>query len=353
MRRFAYFLVLLVVVAIPAFAETLKSLPMPTGPYQVGIAKYDLTDPFRKEIGYPSGRRIPIQIYFPTQKGPQNLHPKIFEERTPGNWPPLDVEVYSQKTDISSLATDSKHPLILLNHGDTVAMTDYAYIAEDLASHGYIVVAIQHQLKTDPDEPKFWKERSISRYGKVIDNMLYVFEWLQDNQAQLFNNTLDLKKVALIGHSMGGNSLLLFANRASNAFKKKQNEALLPHVDSSGVKEAIIVLDTGGFPYPNHHQYPLFLLLSEEREAYQKKSGTYDDMVKIGHKVKYYKGSKHISFMDHGYIDPENPVNPKEHYFNGTLEERKIFFDQVRRDVREFLKENGIGETTIQGERTL
>ena len=39
MRRFAYFLVLLVVVAIPAFAETLKSLPMPTGPYQVGIAK--------------------------------------------------------------------------------------------------------------------------------------------------------------------------------------------------------------------------------------------------------------------------------------------------------------------------
>ena len=39
-----------------------------------------------------------------------------------------------------------------------------------------LVVAIQHQLKTDSDEPKFWKERSISRYGKVIDSMLYVFE---------------------------------------------------------------------------------------------------------------------------------------------------------------------------------
>jgi len=45
-------------------------------------------------------------------------------------------------------------------------------------------------------------------------------------------------------------------------------------------------------------------------------------------------------------------VNPKEHYFNGTLEERKNFFDQVRRDIREFLDENGIGET-IQDERTL
>ena len=346
MRRFAYLLVLLVALAIPAFTETLKSLPMPTGPYQVGMAKYDLTDPFRKEIGHPTGRLIPIQIYFPIQKGLQILHPKLFEERTPGKWPPLDAEVYSQKADLASLATDSKHPLIFLNHGDTVAMTDYAYIAEDLASHGYIVVAIQHQLKTDPDEPKFWKERSISRYGKVIDNMLYVFEWLQDDQTKLFNNTLDLKKIGLIGHSMGGNSLLLLANRASNVSKNKQNNVLLPHTDKSGVKEAIIVLDTGGFPYPNHHQYPLFLLLSEEREDYQKKSGTYDDMVKIGHKVKYYNGSKHISFMDHGYINPQNPVNPNEHYFNGTLEERKVFFDQVRRDIREFLNESGIGESS-------
>ena len=342
MRRFAYFLVLLVAVAIPAFSETLKSLPMPTGSYQVGMAKYDLMDPFRQEIEYPSGRPIPVQIYFPTKRGPQILHPKVFEDRGPDKWPPLEVEVYSQKADIASLASESKHPLVLLNHGDMVAMTDYAYIAEDLASHGYIVVAIQHQLKTDPDEPKFWKERSISRYGKVIDNMLYVFEWLQENQTNLFNNTLDLKKIGLIGHSMGGNSLLLFANRASNAFKKKQNEALFPYVDSSGVKEAIIVLDSGGFPYPNHHQYPLFLLMSEEREAYQKKSGTYDDMVKIGHKVKYYKGSKHISFMDHGYIDPQNPVNPNEHYFNGTLEERKDFFDQVRNDILEFLNKSGI-----------
>lgn len=52
-----------------AFAETLKSLPEPTGPYQIGISKYDLTDPYRKELEYPKGRLIPIQIYFPIQKG--------------------------------------------------------------------------------------------------------------------------------------------------------------------------------------------------------------------------------------------------------------------------------------------
>jgi dienelactone hydrolase len=316
------------------------TLPTPTGQYKVGITKYDLTDPFRKALEHPAGRLIPIQIYFPIQKGPHEIHEKIFEKRTPGKWPPLDVGVYSQKADLSSLVAESKHPVILLNHGDTVAMTDYAYIAEDLASHGYVVIAIQHQLNTDPDEPVFWRERSISRYGRVIDNMLYVFEWLQKNKATLFNHLLNLKTIGLIGHSMGGNSLLLFANRASNAFKKKLNQTLFPHEDPSSVKEAMIVLDTGGFPYPSHRQYPLFLLLSEEREDYQKKSGTYDDMINIGHKVKYYKGSKHISFMDHGYIDPPNPVDPNEHYFNGTVEERKFFFDQLRKDIREFLKKH-------------
>ncbi|MGE0670872.1 MAG: alpha/beta hydrolase family protein [Parachlamydiales bacterium] len=323
----------------------MKTLPIPIGSYQVGIAKYDLTDPCRKEIEHPHGRLIPIQIYFPIGKGSHSQHHKVFEERVAGNWPPLDVEVYSRMADLTLIEGKTKHPLILLNHGDTVAMTDYGFIAEDLASHGYVVVAIQHQLNTDPEEPTFWKQRSCSRYGKVIDNILYVFQWLQDNQTTLFNDALDLKKVGLIGHSMGGNALLLLASRASCVFKEKQKNTLLPHVDSEGVKEALIVMDTGGFPYPAHDQYPLFLLLSEEREDYQKKSGAHEEIVQIGHQVKYYKGSKHISFMDHGYIDPPNPVNPEERYFNGTLEERKLFFDQVRKDIREFLVKSCIGNS--------
>lgn len=321
--------------------ETLKSLPEPTGPYQVGIAKYDLSDTYRKEIEYPSGRLIPIQIYFPMQKGKHALHSKIFEDRILGKWAPLNVKVYGQKANISSLVA-GKHSVVLLNHGDTVAMTDYASMAEDLASNGYIVVSIQHQLKTDPQVPKFWNERSISKYGKVIDNILYVFEWLKCNQKAVFNNNIDLNRIGLMGHSMGGNSLLLFANRASSIFKKKERNTLLPHENKADVKEAIIVLDTGGFPYPNHNQYPLFLLLSQEREDYQRKSGAYDEMIKVGHKVRYYKGSKHISFMDHGYVNPINPLNPHEPYFDGTLEERKAFFDQMRQDIRNFLKECGI-----------
>ena len=345
MKHFICFLVFAMSFTVNfACAKTLNSLPMPTGPYQIGITKYDLIDPFRKEIESPSGRLIPIQIYFPIKKGINTIQNKMFEKRAPEIWPPLDVNVYSQMADLSLLGPDSKHPVIFLNHGDTIAMTEYAYIAEDLASHGYVVVAIQHQLKTDPEEPKFWKGRSISLYGRIIDNILYVFKWLQEKESTLFNGRLDLKKIGLIGHSMSGNSLLAFADRATNVFKKKENETLLPYKDTSGVKEAIIALDPRGFSYPPHKQYPLFLLLSQEQESYQKKMGTHDDMIKIGYRVKYYKGSKHVSFMDQGYVDPQNPFKPNEHYFNGTLEERKEFFNEMRKDIRNFLNASGITE---------
>ena len=94
--------------------------------------------------------------------------------------------------------------------------------------------------------------------------------------------------------------------------------------------------------YPSTNQFPILFLLSAEREAFQKESGMYDEMIRIGHNVKYYKGSKHISFMDHGYINPPNPVNADEPYFNGTRFEIDAFWQKLRCDMREFLQQNGV-----------
>ena len=320
-----------------------QNVPMPTGPYQVGTTKYDLTDVYRKELEHPNGRLIPIQIYFPMHRGEHTLLAKIIEPRVPGPWEPLKAMGYSQKADISLLA-DGRHPLALVNHAKAVSLADYAFLAEDLASHGYIVVSIQHQLNTDQEEPHFWLDRSLSRNAKIIDNLLYVFEWLKENHESLFANKIDLKRTGLIGHSMGGNSLLLLANRRLSSFQKNNLSTLLPRYDNEGVRECVIALEPTGFPYPLHHRFPLFFLLAEEREAYQKQSGCYDEMRRAGHQVHYYKGAKHTSFMDHGYINPPNPFDPGEHYFNGTVEERKTFFDAVRKDIRDFLSEH-IGST--------
>lgn len=54
----------------------LVTLPKPTGPYRIGTAKYDLEDPFRKDLQFSQGRLIPIQIYFPMEQGSHSIYHK-------------------------------------------------------------------------------------------------------------------------------------------------------------------------------------------------------------------------------------------------------------------------------------
>ncbi len=317
---------------------TLDTVPIPTGPHRIGTAKYDLEDGYRKDFKFPNGRQIPIQIYFPMEKGPHAVHKKIFEERAAiGPFEPLKVKVHSEQAD-PSLLVGEHHPVVFLNHASSVAMTDYAFLAEDLSSHGYVVISIQHDLQSDAEGPPFWEGRSCSRNAKVIDNLLFAFEWLKTTQETLFGGKLDLKRVGFIGHSLGGNSLLLWANRTLDSFHKDNRTALLYREDQKNVRECLILMETTRFSFSLNTRFPMFFLLAEEREEYQQKTGGKSQMLQAGHKVCYYKGSTHVSFMDHGYISPPTLVNPDEPYFNGTLEERTAFFTQIRKDIRDFLK---------------
>lgn len=322
--------------------DSLIALPEPTGPHPIGTAKYDLEDVYRKDFQFPQGRLIPIQIYFPLQQGRHSIYPKVLEDRAAlGPFEPLNVNGHSQPADLSLLIR-GQNPVVIINHASCVAMTDYAFLAEDLASHGYIVISIQHDLQSDENGPDFWEGRSCTRNAKVIDNILYVFEWLKTTQETLFQGRINLKRIGLIGHSLGGNSLLLWSNRTLDSFQKDTRSALFGRVDQKDVKECLVLMETTRFSFPLNSRYPLFFLLAEEREAYQKETGCHEQMVRAGHKVCYYKGSTHISFMDHAYVNPKQHVDLQEEYFNGTTEERKAFFETVRKDVRVFLKESGV-----------
>ena len=53
------------------------TLPKPTGPHRIGMAKYDLEDVYRKNFQFPQGRLIPIQIYFPMEQGSHTIPENI------------------------------------------------------------------------------------------------------------------------------------------------------------------------------------------------------------------------------------------------------------------------------------
>lgn len=338
MKTNRFFLLIFTIISIVGFSAEIKSelhqLPVPTGAYQVGIKPFDLIDQGRTEPEYPNGRLVPIWVYFPKQEGPQIPCPKFLEERALDifdsltTWKQLNDSVFGKReADLSFLKNTRKHPIIFLNHGNGCLLSDLAYIAEDLASHGYVVIAIQHQLKND-------KETNLIKYARVINNMRFVFDWLKKNNENEFYDSLNLQRVGCIGYSMGANSVVLFA---SNGYGNP-SATLFPH-ESTDAKECIIAIDPQLFPFPLSNRYPAFMLFSEKRELEQKNSGELDFMKRLGHKFVYYKQTHHGSFVDAAYFNIECPLSPQMGWFYGDTDERIKLFDQVRSDIRSFLQE--------------
>lgn len=94
------------------------------------------------------------------------------------------------------------------NHGGDYLL--YSYLTEKLASKGYFVVSIQHELPTDELIPSdgipqvvrmpFWK--------RGTENILFVLNELKKSKPEL-----DYKHVTMIGHSNGADMTALFANK--------------------------------------------------------------------------------------------------------------------------------------------
>lgn len=317
-----------------------KPLLKPTGSFGVGIHRLELHDENRPELSHPKGRLIPVQIYFPTESQEHIPQPKIYEERAPQTFPPLEVQGYGRSQDLSQLIS-GKHPLVIFNPGEEVAMTDYSMILEDLASHRYVVFSLQNQLNTDTKPPSFWRDRSISKYANTLDNILYLFEWIKENKKLIFKDKIDINRIALMGHSLGGTALLILSQRLSGVFKETP-DTLLPRQETGiAIKECIVVID-GQFSYPRHTEYPILFCLSEERKPYQIEVGILKDLEKVGHSFKHYKGSRHISFMDHSWVLEKVPHTTEETYFNGTQNELESFWQNLRQDIRDFLKRCGV-----------
>ncbi len=149
-----------------------------------------------------------------------------------------------------------------------------------------------------------------------------------------------MMRLRMIGHSMGGAALLILANRVAGLFRPGV-ATVLPHErEIEQAREAMVILDAE-FNIPPSNVCPIFFGLSEEHKSYQEKIGTLETLEKGGYPYKYYKGSRHISFMDHCAVLDQIP-GKEEMYFHGKAEERKQFWDTLRQDIRGFLKENGI-----------
>jgi hypothetical protein len=111
-----------------------------------------------------------------------------------------------------------KLPVAILNHGNTVKHTEYSFLSNAFAARGYLVIAPQHDLPTDPPMVTRVGEPYVGRLPQIergVANIHFAIDEMKKIQPNA-----DYTKVTMVGHSMGGDISMYFAKEFPDQVKK-------------------------------------------------------------------------------------------------------------------------------------
>jgi hypothetical protein len=120
---------------------------------------------------------------------------------------PVELAV-SRRAELKAKFFGIKPRVAIVNHGNTVKNTEYGFVGDVLATQGYLVAAIQHDLPGDPplSMQGFPFVGRLPSYQRGEKNILFAIE-----QIKKVYPDPDFQTVTLFGHSQGGDIAMYFA----------------------------------------------------------------------------------------------------------------------------------------------
>ncbi|SQF99328.1 hydrolase [Paucimonas lemoignei] len=103
--------------------------------------------------------------------------------------------------------TDKPFPLVIVSHGYPGSRLQMSYLTEFLASHGYVVVAIDHSESTRADKAGF-ASTLLNRPLDILFVLEQVSQWAARGSGHPLAGKVDVSQTALLGYSMGGYGVL-------------------------------------------------------------------------------------------------------------------------------------------------
>ena len=111
-----------------------------------------------------------------------------------------------------------KLPVAVVNHGNTVKHTEYSFLANAFAARGYLLIAPQHDLPTDPPMVTKPGELYVGRLPQIQRGVANIHFAL--GEMRKVQPNADYAKVTIVGHSMGGDISMYFAKEHPEEVKK-------------------------------------------------------------------------------------------------------------------------------------
>jgi pimeloyl-ACP methyl ester carboxylesterase len=209
-------------------------LPAPTGEFPVGVVWRHWIDESRDEafFGAPESKReLVIQILYPASE-PESAEPAEYIPHRDVVLPAFNAAIVGAGIvpglDVPDLSTyqayafpdaplsdeETAYPVLIFSHGGAAVPGMYTAQLEELASHGYVVVGINHTYGTAgaifPDGrtiPPDFSQGLDPHIPIWSQDQQFVMDQLEainaDDPEGMFTDRLDLNRLGVFGHSMG------------------------------------------------------------------------------------------------------------------------------------------------------
>jgi len=225
---------------------TYFQFPQPTGNYAVGRTSFHLIDQHRKELYKPEAnepRELMITAWYPAAAAHNKLSCyapgylmdsiknlfKSFEGITQEDLSEFDtLRVYAAPD--APIANGTPFPLIIFSHGYYGSRFYCSALCEELASHGYIVIAPDHtydagitelpggriatcmQLTDAPIASDAFYDTFTTRIEVRVADIRFILDCVEQKKEALFS-LIDMNNVGIFGHSLGAEAGLQAAAR--------------------------------------------------------------------------------------------------------------------------------------------
>jgi predicted dienelactone hydrolase len=188
---------------------------LPVGVRTQAIEHADQLDILHVDAAHPDpryGRRLTLEIWYPARLAPGQVEHTIYTDvlGSGANDPkrpntPFRFAGRAARDAAPAAVTPAaaRYPLVIVSHGYPGSRLQMSYLTENLASKGYVVVAIDHPESTRADKAGF----ASTLLNRRLDDLFVldtVAGWARPDSGHFLAGLVDADRTALVGYSMGG-----------------------------------------------------------------------------------------------------------------------------------------------------